>query len=77
MCSSSTLAVTCPRLVLLIFHFALCSFSIVAWPQMIGIMAVMDQRDSFVAKLWVYPQLQFIAGQLISLSWCRGRFPWS
>ena len=25
-CSSSTLAVACPRLVLLIFHFALCSF---------------------------------------------------
>ena len=36
---------------------------------MFGIMAGMNQRDSFVAKLLVYPQLQFIAGRRFP---CRG-----
>ena len=43
--SSSTLAVAYPRLVLLVFHLALCFLSIVVWPQMLGIMAVMDQKE--------------------------------
>ena len=44
MYASSTLAVACPRLVLLLFHLASCSF-LVAWPMMLGIMAVIHQKD--------------------------------
>ena len=41
----------CTRLLLLIFHLALCSFSC-CQAKVLGILAGMEQKDSYVAYLW-------------------------
>ena len=60
-----TVAVACSRLVLLVtMHLALCSLPLVGRPRILGIMTVLDQKNSCPISFTF-------------LSWCGGRSPWS
>ena len=69
----------CTRLVLLVtMHLALCSLSLVRKPMMLGIMALMDQKDSCdmvpmfqTAETVESPQLQSI--QVVDISFVAQR----
>ena len=53
---------------------------VIVRPQMLVIMAGMDQKERYVApcrKLWIFRGCCSSTRSSISLSWCRRRFPWS
>ena len=77
--SSSTLAVACAQLVLLVTLLLALFPSLSSGPDACphgrygpeGMLRVAVQTTAD------FPQLQFLAGRRYFLSWCGGRFPWS